>query len=55
MSSRVILGIEGKMVGWMSEWVGVKYRPDAGEGGEGQAVQLGGAPLIIPIDWLINL
>lgn len=24
VSSRVILGIEFRMVGWMSEWVGVK-------------------------------
>lgn len=26
-----------------------------GEGGGGQAAQVGGAPLVIPIDWLINL
>lgn len=26
-----------------------------GGGGGGQAAQVGGAPLVIPIDWLINL
>lgn len=28
---------------------------EEGGGGGGQAAQVGGAPLVIPIDWLINL
>lgn len=28
---------------------------EGGEGGVGHAAQVGGAPLVIPIDWLINL
>lgn len=55
VSSRVILCIEGGMMGWMLECVGVKKRPGREEEGGRQAAQVGGALLIIPIDQLINL
>lgn len=50
MSSRVILCIEGRMIGWMLECVGVKKRLGREEEGGGQAARVGGALLIIPID-----
>lgn len=40
----------------MTESVGASRRLlGEGAGGGGQAVTVGGAPLKIPIDWLINL
>ena len=55
VSSRVILCLEGWMEGWMMERAGVKKRPEGEGGGGGQAAKVGGAPLRIPIEWLINL
>lgn len=54
VSSRVILCMEGWMAGWTMERVGVSRRPLGEGGGGGQVATVGGAPLKIPIDWLIN-
>lgn len=44
------------MEGWMIVWVGASNRSlRAGGGGGGQVAMVGGAPVKIPIDWLINL
>lgn len=55
VSSRVIFCMEGWMEGWMTEWVGaIKRSQGEGVGGGGNAATVGGAPLKIPIEWLIN-
>lgn len=46
VSSRVIFSKQGWMEGWK--------RREEGRGGAGRAAQVGGAPLKIPIDWLIS-
>lgn len=50
VSSRVILCLGG----WMMVWVEASNRVQL-EGGGGRVAMAGGAPVEIPIDWLINL
>lgn len=46
VSSRVIFSKQG--------WMQGRERREEGGGGAGRAAQAGGAPLKIPIDWLIS-